>query len=89
MNKKVYIAMSADLIHNGHINVINEGTKLGDVYIGLLTDEAISSYKRLPLLPYDDRKKIFENIKGVVEVIPQKTLNYTNNFWLFFPYLFF
>ena len=44
MNKKVYIAMSADLIHNGHINVINEGTNLGDVYIGLLTDEAISSY---------------------------------------------
>ena len=65
MNKKVYIAMSADLIHNGHINVINEGTKLGDVYIGLLTDEAISSYKRLPLLPYDDRKKIFENIRSI------------------------
>ena len=85
MNKKVYIAMSADLIHNGHINVINEGTKLGDVYIGLLTDEAISSYKRLPLLPYDDRKKIFENIKGVVEVIPQKTLNYTDNLKMLKP----
>ena len=85
MNKKVYIAMSADLIHNGHINVINEGAKLGDVYIGLLTDEAISSYKRLPLLPYDDRKKIFENIKGVVEVIPQKTLNYTDNLKMLKP----
>lgn len=77
--KKVYIAMSADIIHSGHISIINEGAKLGEVYIGLLTDEAIASYKRLPILDYDSRKKIFENIKGVKEVIPQKTLDYTDN----------
>ncbi len=77
--KKVYIAMSADIIHSGHISIINEGAKLGEVYIGLLTDEAIASYKRLPILDYESRKKIFENIKGVKEVIPQKTLDYTDN----------
>lgn len=77
--KKVYIAMSADIIHSGHISIINKGAKLGEVYIGLLTDEAIASYKRLPILDYDSRKKIFENIKGVKEVIPQKTLDYTDN----------
>ncbi len=77
--KKVYIAMSADIIHSGHISIINEGAKLGEVYIGLLTDEAIASYKRLPILDYESRKKIFENIKGVREVIPQKTLDYTDN----------
>lgn len=77
--KKVYIAMSADIIHSGHISIINEGAKLGEVYIGLLTDEAIASYKRLPVLDYESRKKIFENIKGVKEVIPQKTLDYTDN----------
>ncbi len=77
--KKVYIAMSADIIHSGHINIINEGAKLGEVYIGLLTDEAIASYKRLPVLDYESRKKIFENIKGVKEVVPQKTLDYTDN----------
>lgn len=77
--KKVYIAMSADVIHNGHINIIKEGAKLGSVIIGLLTDEAIASYKRIPLLSYEKRKAIFENIKGVSEVIPQSTLDYTGN----------
>lgn len=76
---KVYIAMSADVLHQGHINIINEGRKYGDVIIGLLTDEAIATYKRLPILPFDERKKIFENIKGVVEVVPQTTLDYTAN----------
>lgn len=79
MNKKVYVAMSADIIHNGHINVIKEASKLGDVVIGLLTDEAIATYKRLPMLNYDERKSIFDSIKGVVEVVPQKTLSYEDN----------
>ena len=80
MSKKiVYIGMSADILHHGHLNVINEGKKLGKVIIGLLTDEAISSYKRLPLITYENRKKIIENIKGVEQVIPQETLDYTSN----------
>ncbi len=83
--KKVYIAMSADIIHNGHMNIINEGSKLGEVTIGLLTDEAIASYKRLPILSYEERKIIFENIKGVHQVIPQKTLDYTENLELLHP----
>lgn len=77
--KTVYIAMSADIIHNGHINVINEGAKLGDVIIGVLTDEAIAAYKRLPLLDYDTRVNIFSNIKGVVRVVKQETLSYAKN----------
>lgn len=77
--KKVYIAMSADVIHQGHINIVNEGRKYGEVIIGLLTDEAIATYKRLPILSYEERKTIFENIKGVVEVVPQTTLEYTEN----------
>lgn len=79
MTKKVYIAMSADIIHNGHMNIIKEGRKYGDVTIGLLTDKAIASYKRLPLLSYEERKIIFEDIKGVVEVIPQDSLDYSGN----------
>jgi len=61
--KKVYIAMSADIIHQGHINIIKEGSKLGSVIIGLLTDKAIASYKRLPLLSYDERKKYLKILK--------------------------
>lgn len=79
MNKKVYIAMSADFIHNGHINIIEEGAKYGDVIIGLLTDEAIATYKRIPLLDYESRKRIFENMKNVFSVVKQDTLDYTNN----------
>ncbi len=77
--KKVYIGMSADLIHKGHLNIIKEGKKYGNVIIGLLTDEAISSYKRLPLISFQDRKTIIENLKGVDEVVPQTTLDYEPN----------
>ncbi len=77
--KKVYVGMSADLIHHGHLNIINEAKKLGDVIIGLLTDAAIASYKRLPLIPFKQRKLIVENIKGVHEVISQESLDYVPN----------
>ena len=84
-NKKVYIAMSADIIHNGHINIIEEGAKLGNVIIGLLTDEAIATYKRLPILEYEVREKIFSNLKGVSKVVKQNTLDYTENLELLQP----
>lgn len=77
--KKVYVGMSADLIHPGHLNIINEASKLGFVIIGLLTDKAIASYKRLPYLSFEQRKIIIENIKGVDKVIPQNTLDYVPN----------
>lgn len=83
--KKVYIGMSADLVHPGHINIIIEATKLGEVTIGLLTDKAIASYKRLPYMNYEQRKSVIENIKGVVSVIPQKTLDYRENLNLIKP----
>ena len=77
--KKVYVAMSADLIHPGHLNIIKKASTLGEVTIGLLTDEAIASYKRLPYLEFDQRKEIVENIKGVSKVISQETLDYKPN----------
>ena len=79
MAKKVYIGMSADLIHPGHLNIIKEGAKLGEVTVGVLTDKAIASYKRLPYLSYEQRKLIVESLKGVENVIPQETLDYVPN----------
>jgi phosphoenolpyruvate mutase len=79
MKKKVYIGMSADLIHPGHLNIIREGQKLGEVTVGLLTDNAIASYKRLPYLSYEQRKDIVESIKGVENVVAQETLDYVPN----------
>jgi len=71
--------MSADLIHPGHLSIIEVARELGDVTIGLLTDEAIASYKRLPFMSYEQRKIVMENIRGVTNVIPQSTLDYTQN----------
>ena len=71
--------MSADLIHEGHLNIIKKARELGEVTVGVLTDKAIASYKRLPFLNYDQRSKIVENIKGVSAVIPQETLDYVPN----------
>lgn len=81
----VYLAMSCDLIHNGHINIIKEASKLGKVTVGLLTDKAIASYKRLPFLTYEQRKLIIENIKGVDNVIEQSTHDYTDNLRMLKP----
>lgn len=77
--KTVYIGMSADLVHPGHINIINQAAKLGELTVGVLTDEAIASYKRLPFLSYEQRKSVVENLKGVARVIPQTTLDYRPN----------
>jgi len=77
--------MSADLIHPGHLNVIAEARKLGKVTVGLLTDKAIASYKRLPYMTYDQRRVIVENIVGVTEVVPQETLDYVPNLLKFRP----
>jgi phosphoenolpyruvate phosphomutase len=77
--KIVYTAMTADIIHHGHIKIVEEARTHGRVVVGLMTDEAIASYKRVPFLSYNERKKIVENLQGVAEVIPQKTLSYRDN----------
>ena len=77
--KTVYVGMCGDLIHPGHVNVIKEAGKYGSVLVGLLTDEAIASYKRLPFLAFEQRKIVVENVKGVEKVVPQETLDYTSN----------
>jgi len=77
--KTVYVGMSADLIHPGHLNIIHEAKKYGNVIVGVLTDKAIASYKRLPFLSFEQRKLIVENLKGVDQVVPQDTLDYRPN----------
>lgn len=80
---KIYIGMSADLLHPGHLNIIEHARKIiagngnnGEIIIGLLTDKAIASYKRLPYMTWEQRKTVVENIKGVTQVIAQETLDY-------------
>ncbi len=79
MKKSVYVGMSADLIHPGHLNILKQAAKLGEVTVGLLTDQAIASYKRVPFMEFEQRKVVIENIKGVCKVVAQTTLDYVPN----------
>ena len=79
MSKLVYVAMSADIIHPGHLNIIKEAAKLGDVTVGVLTDAAIASYKRRPYMNYEQRAAVVAALKGVTRVIPQEQLDYIPN----------
>ena len=78
-NKIVYCGLAADILHEGHINILEKASKLGDLTVGLLTDNAIASYKNLPHLNYKQREIVLRNIKFVKNVIPQNTLDYSEN----------
>lgn len=78
-NRKVYMCFATDIIHGGHIAIIKKARKLGKLIIGVLSDEAVSSYRRKPLIPANDRKMMFENIVGVYKVVDQDTLSYADN----------
>jgi phosphoenolpyruvate phosphomutase / 2-hydroxyethylphosphonate cytidylyltransferase len=77
--KTVYVGMSADLVHPGHLNILKRAADLGEVTVGLLTDKAIASYKRVPYMTFEQRREVVEYIKGVSRVIPQETLDYVPN----------
>lgn len=77
-NRTVYMCFSTDILHSGHVNIIKKAAKIGSLTIGVLSDEAVASYKRYPLLPFDERKAIFENLQGVTRVIEQKELKYND-----------
>ena len=78
-SRTVYMCFSTDIIHGGHIAIIKKAQKLGRLIIGVLSDEAVASYKRVPLVPATERKRLFENIAGVYKVVDQNTLSYKIN----------
>ena len=84
-SKTVYVGLSADILHKGHINILKIANSYGKVCVGLLTDQAIASYKNIPYLDYEKRKVVLENIKYVKRVIPQNTLDYVENLKLIKP----
>lgn len=83
--KKVYVTLAVDFLHEGHIKILKIANKYGDVIVGLLTDEAIIKYKKLPNLDYKSRELLIKNIKYVTRVIPQYTDDYTDNLNLIKP----
>ena len=81
----VYTSMCCDYFHYGHLNIIKKSAKYGNLIVGLMTDQAITSYKRVPMLTYQKRKEVVEHIKGVWKVVPQQTLDYTPNLLKYNP----
>ena len=77
-SRSVYMSVSADMVHSGHIAIIRKAARLGKLTVGVLSDEAVASYKRFPLMPFSERKALFENINGVSKVVEQKELSYRN-----------
>lgn len=75
----VYVGMCADILHTGHVNILKEAAKHGTVVVGLLTDKAMASYKRVPYMKYDDREEVLQQLCVVGQIIPQDTLDYTPN----------
>jgi len=78
-NKVVYVPMACDVLHSAHVNILKKAKKYGKVIVGLLTDKAISEYKKLPLINYDERFKILSGIKFVDQVVEQATMDCSNN----------
>lgn len=76
--KQVYICFSTDIIHNGHLAILKKAAALGEVTVGLLTDEAVASFKHYPLIPLEERIQMFESLKGVSRVVVQESLDYTD-----------
>ncbi len=84
-SRVVYMCFSTDMLHSGHISIIRKAGQLGKLIIGVLSDEAVVSYRRFPLLPFTERKIMFENIKGVWKVVEQRTLSYKENLETYRP----
>ena len=78
-DRTVYLCFATDIIHGGHVAIIRKAARLGKLIIGVLSDEAVASYKRFPLVPQAERMKLFENIAGVWRVVEQHTLSYREN----------
>tara|TARA_B100000787_G_C16191437_1_gene297766 strand:+ start:241 stop:1536 length:1296 start_codon:yes stop_codon:yes gene_type:complete len=77
-NKIVYVPLAVDILHTGHLNIINTAKKYGKVVVGLLSDNAIAEYKDLPTLNYDERYKIVKSLKNVEKILKQKTWDYSS-----------
>ena len=78
-SRTVYMCFSTDILHSGHIAIIRKAQRLGRLIIGVLSDEAVVSYKRYPLLPFSERVAMFESLAGVYRVVEQHKLSYKEN----------
>ena len=77
--RTVYLNFATDILHSGHINLIRRAARFGRLIIGVLSDEAVASYKRFPMIPFEERKSLFETLAGVYKVVEQRTTSLREN----------
>ena len=78
-SRTVYLCFSTDLLHSGHIALLRKARRLGRLIIGVLSDEAVASYKRFPLVPFQERMALMRSLSLVDRVVEQRTLSYREN----------
>lgn len=74
--KTVYTCFCTDVIHDGHLNIIEEARKRGKVIVGCLSDEALIRYNKFPTISQDERIRLYRSIDGVEEVVIQDDMLY-------------
>lgn len=74
--KTVYTCFCTDVIHDGHLNIINEAKKYGKVVVGALSDKALIRYNKFPTISLEDRVRLYESIEGVDSVVVQNDMLY-------------
>jgi len=74
--KKVYTCFSTDVIHEGHLNIVNQARKYGELIIGVLSDKAMIRYNRFPTISFEERLQLVRGIEGVSEVVIQDEVMY-------------
>lgn len=84
-NRIVYMCFSAEYLNSAHIAIIKKAQKYGKLTIGVLSDRAIASFRRFPLVPFEERMAIFSNVIGVEKVVEQKELSYAENLRVLHP----
>lgn len=76
----VYAYVAGDLPHIGHLRCLQQAKALGNyLIVGVLTDKAIEAYKRVPIIPFEERAEMFANFKCVDEVVRQDSVDPTEN----------
>ena len=76
--KKVYTCFCTSIIHEGHLNIINEARKYGEVIVGVLSDEAMVRFNKFPTVSFSERIEMVKQIDGVSQVVIQKEIMYDN-----------
>lgn len=74
--KRVYIMMSTDVIHEGHLNLLKRAKELGKVIVGVLSDEAAVQFDRFPTISFKERVNLIKNIDLVDEIVTQQEVSY-------------